>query len=269
MSTSPSDVSDAATHLNQLNLLPGSCLPVKFTLFSKLPIELQLHIWKYGTENLEPRLITFDATKAKGSYVPSLLHTNSETRSQALKRNERVIAGTDSSPFAFFFDYDADTIILNYDRPWLLQHLHKVSPRGRSLLKEVQTIFRAGEVQRVALQMGNWGLWMIDRPDPDTKCMWRALERQFPKLEEVTFLIAQKLTQVDMNDLLETNDFDDPNISDYARELMQDYEWFMEAREQEMERLMVKFLETPLGFVEDGGLDYARRKQEDRTWIFY
>ncbi|TAQ85404.1 hypothetical protein B7494_g6262 [Chlorociboria aeruginascens] len=93
----------------------------EFTIFSKLPPELQLSIWKLAVPG--PRMITIRASADVDTFrpsnlldtvgslvsVPALLHTNSDSRSVALKVFEKRFAS--QHPFGYtFLNFNIDTL---------------------------------------------------------------------------------------------------------------------------------------------------------------
>lgn len=133
MATSAScSMSDA---LNDLPIEDSPQILSEFKIFSDLPSELRLKIWKFAAE--EPRIIETRTAISPYSIfagainpIPALLHTNAEAREEALKRytllkmdafgeySDRILR-TDGCviirPFRTYISFERDTLCLTVE----------------------------------------------------------------------------------------------------------------------------------------------------------
>jgi hypothetical protein len=102
----------------------------EFTLFPKLPVELQLKIWK-EVANV-PRLVIWILG---GSRIPAILQANRESRSIFKKRQHRTIVrplfGTKQDNYKLIIDFEKDILY----RKCTLPKITSMSPTSQSLGK--------------------------------------------------------------------------------------------------------------------------------------
>lgn len=103
------DIPPESKHSDQATF---ECFPIQ-----KLPVEIQLQIWKYSTSDLEPRVIElYQRRKQKffsPTLAPSLLHVCSASRLAALQRYRPLYFGKEFS--GAHVDWEKDTVFFNDD----------------------------------------------------------------------------------------------------------------------------------------------------------
>jgi hypothetical protein len=84
-----------------------------FTLYPKLPLEVKKRVWKFATQNVEPRLVAFGR---RGGTIPAVLHACRLSRSGAaptytfLKCREHHKEG-----FNMSINFEVDVVFLRTD----------------------------------------------------------------------------------------------------------------------------------------------------------
>ncbi|KAG4442150.1 hypothetical protein IFR05_002363 [Cadophora sp. M221] len=93
--------------------MPGQTIPIIFTLFPKLPLELQLTIWGLALPGpIIVRIVMKNISKGRiraKSPIAALLHVSEESRAVALKKYE-LVENSVSGLEPIYFDFNSDTL---------------------------------------------------------------------------------------------------------------------------------------------------------------
>lgn len=183
---------------------PSSSSP-RFHPFPKLATELRLQIWNLAVANIPPQTVT-NRPKIKGNSIPSLLHVNREARGVALKRYRRhdklyTWNGTgrlfEDTPYAWFIDYNSDSLLLNCRQPLGLRPGLGLGPNLFIAPRDFMGVMRCPDsaplVQKLTVGIVAFGRG-IDPPygyyEGEWVDFWRKVFDSYPHLTELHLLVG-------------------------------------------------------------------------------
>jgi len=112
----------------------------KFTLFSKLPLELRSKIWNESVETDRAIDVVYDEPQNRyfsfNTKVPKLLHASRESRVVALK-HYTALFGTSSHPALIYFALETDVLVLD---DWLAGGLQRDNRNIHSCQHELSAL---------------------------------------------------------------------------------------------------------------------------------
>jgi len=160
-----------------------------FTLYPKLPPEIKSRVWKFATQDVEPRLV---ALGRKGGKIPAVLHACHLSRSIAaptytfLKYREHHMEG-----FSMPIDFEIDTVYL----------------RAESSYRDLRSYFPNSltKVKRLAVSSQSDRSLHLDIPRRRFGEKLTGFQRIFPKIQEFFCISSAKGGQAaEIKDLMES-----------------------------------------------------------------
>jgi hypothetical protein len=158
-----------------------------FTLFPKLPAEIQQKIWKDAAEDLKPKIVTFSSGP---DNIPGLFQACGYTRQLLLKTHERVEQEKDEYNWGFvvLVNFDTDLILLEthdhrFDGWYRLSPFREGVRKFGSWLRKVKKL--AINIEQACIEDS-----IHDRDDE----FWPWLERACPLIEEFSIVCDSRIT---------------------------------------------------------------------------
>jgi hypothetical protein len=167
----PEPTPKASSTILQSTHEPTAIAPLKeFVYLQRLPVELQDKTWKLAVPQTILARVVSIIPKVKGNQLPSgLLHLCSASRSAYRKYYQRV--ESKSSKFAFFINYDLDTLDINqYNsgaRPF--RRFNPPLPVLTSVLNLSFSQLKLEKVRKLALMVESKPFGPYPRPSYETQ----------------------------------------------------------------------------------------------------
>jgi hypothetical protein len=185
----------------------------EFVHLQRLPVELQVKIWKYAVPHTLYTRVVSIMPRVKGNQLPSgLLHLCSSSRSEYRKHYDRI--ESKSAKFAFFIKYDLDTLDINQYNSGarLFRRFNPPLPVLMSAIHIDIPQLKLDKVQKLVIMVESRAIGPFPLPSyatnvsrrfqmEDGESFWKMIEKSFPNLSSIRFIL-NKVKEADLRKLV-------------------------------------------------------------------